>query len=89
MIPVVESRFFWEDIPFGLCILRDIGSMLGIATPVFDKFIRWHQQFMGTEFLTSDGKLNPATLAETGAPSRYGIVSLDKLVENSLPSTIQ
>eukprot|EP01027_Heterolobosea_sp_BB2_P020411 GEZU01029125.1.p1 GENE.GEZU01029125.1~~GEZU01029125.1.p1 ORF type:complete len:416 (-),score=164.39 GEZU01029125.1:1542-2789(-) len=85
VIPVVESRFFIEDIPFGLCILRDIGSMLGIATPVFDKFIRWHQQFMGKTYLNDDGTLNKESLHETGAPSRYGITTVDQLVELSLP----
>ena len=29
----VNARFFWEDIPFGLVILKDIGEIIGVATP--------------------------------------------------------
>jgi hypothetical protein len=26
----VNARFFWEDIPFGLVILKDIGEIVGV-----------------------------------------------------------
>jgi len=84
VIPNVGCRFFTEDIPFGLIILRDMGRLAGVATPVMDKFIVWHQDLMGKQYLIN-GQINPALLAETGAPSRYGIDTLEKLVENSLP----
>mmetsp|Transcript_8008 Transcript_8008/g.5979 ORF Transcript_8008/g.5979 Transcript_8008/m.5979 type:complete len:81 (-) Transcript_8008:208-450(-) len=38
----LEARFFWEDIPFGLVILKDIGEMAGITTPEIDKMIMFH-----------------------------------------------
>ena len=47
--------------------------------------IRWHQQFMGKQFLREDGQLNPALLGETGAPNRYGIHNAVDLVRTSLP----
>jgi len=81
VIPNVESRFFVEDIPFGLCILRDLADMLGIEVPLTNKFILWHQQFMGKEYLL-DGKLNPKLIGETGAPRRYGITTLESLVQD-------
>jgi hypothetical protein len=41
-------RLFWEDIPYGLCILKNLVEMLGnFPTPAIDSMIRWHQQFMG------------------------------------------
>lgn len=40
-------RLFWEDIPYGLCILKNLVEMLGnFPTPGIDFMIRWHQQFM-------------------------------------------
>jgi len=38
----LNARFFHEDIPYGLIILRDIGRIAGVETPGFDKMIRWH-----------------------------------------------
>lgn len=86
VIPNTTTRFFYEDIPFGLCILRNIGELMGIETPVFDRHIRWFQQWMNKEYLTADGKLNEELIPETGAPVRYGITSADQLVASSLPS---
>ena len=42
--PAVNSRLFWEDIPYGLCILKDLALKLGFPTPSIDFMIRWHQQ---------------------------------------------
>ena len=28
-----NARFFWEDVPYGLCILKDVGRILGVPTP--------------------------------------------------------
>jgi opine dehydrogenase len=30
--PNVDTRLFWEDIPFGLCILKNLAEMLGKHT---------------------------------------------------------
>jgi len=38
----VNARFFWEDVPFGLVILKDIGNILGVETPNCTKQIIWH-----------------------------------------------
>jgi hypothetical protein len=88
VIPNVNCRFFTEDIPFGLMILRNIGELAGVETPVFDKFIIWHQNLMGKEYL-KDGKMNPELVQETGAPARYGITTLHDLVEASLPQAAE
>jgi len=85
-IPALESRLFWEDIPYGLCILKNLAEMLGnFPTPTIDNMIRWHQQFMGKEYLLPDNQLNPLLIPETGCPNKYGIHTLDKLVETCLP----
>ncbi|KAF0682814.1 Aste57867_25113 [Aphanomyces stellatus] len=84
--PAVESRLFWEDIPYGLCILKNMAEMLGnFPTPRIDFMIRWHQQFMQVQFLNDDNQLNPRELWRTGAPNKYGIHDIAELVETSLP----
>ena len=30
VIPNIDGRIFWEDIPYGLCILKDLGKMLNV-----------------------------------------------------------
>jgi len=75
-----ESRFFWEDIPYGLCILKDIAQMVKVKTPMTDKMIEWHQQFMNKKFII-DGKLNKELLKETGCPSKFGIKDIEKLLK--------
>uniref|UniRef100_K3W9S0 Opine dehydrogenase domain-containing protein n=1 Tax=Globisporangium ultimum (strain ATCC 200006 / CBS 805.95 / DAOM BR144) TaxID=431595 RepID=K3W9S0_GLOUD len=88
--PAVNSRLFWEDIPYGLCILKNMAEMLGnFPTPRIDFMIRWHQQYMGVTFLNADGQLNAQELWRTGAPNKYGIHSLEDLVATSLPSEMR
>lgn len=81
--PHVKGRLFYEDIPSGLCVLRGIAEMVGLATPTIDMMIQWHQKFMGIEFL-KDGKLNPETIHLTTAPARYGITTLEQLEATTL-----
>lgn len=38
------QRLFWEDIPYGLCILKSLAQHLALPTPGVDLCIRWHQQ---------------------------------------------
>ncbi|EQC33618.1 hypothetical protein SDRG_08723 [Saprolegnia diclina VS20] len=88
--PAVGSRLFWEDIPYGLCILKNMAEMLGnFPTPRIDFMIRWHQQFMGVQFLNEDSQLNPREIWRTGAPNKYGIHDIEDLVETSLPREMQ
>ncbi|KAM3577292.1 hypothetical protein VYU27_000724 [Nannochloropsis oceanica] len=84
--PLVNSRLFWEDIPYGLVILKNLVELLGnFPTPAIDFMIRWHQKFMGKEYLLADNQLNPRLLNETGAPNKYGIHCVEELVETCLP----
>ncbi|CAM9320232.1 unnamed protein product, partial [Chrysoparadoxa australica] len=84
--PAVNSRLFWEDIPYGLCILKGMAEILGnFPTPAINSMIRWHQQYMGIEFLSHDDQLNPLAIPITGSPYKYGIHTIQDLVLTSLP----
>mmetsp|Transcript_16200 Transcript_16200/g.32315 ORF Transcript_16200/g.32315 Transcript_16200/m.32315 type:complete len:433 (+) Transcript_16200:184-1482(+) len=87
--PNTGCRLFWEDVPFGLCILKGLAEQLGnIPTPTINKMIFWHQEFMGKEYLREDGTLNPLLIMETGHPSRYGLHTVADIVAKSLPSAM-
>jgi len=78
-VPDFGYRYFTEDLPIGLVPLRGIAEIVGVETPEMDKVIAWMQEKTGKEFL-KDGKLNGKDIAETRAPSRFGITSLEQLV---------
>lgn len=82
VIPNVESRFFWEDIPFGLCILKNYGDVFGVPMPNTERIIKWHQKFMNVNFLDEDNSLINVHL--TGAPAKYGYTTKEDLVATSL-----
>lgn len=79
VIPDIDGRIFWEDIPYGLCILKNIGEIVGVKTPWINKMIEWHQRFMNKDFIR-DGELLPEIINETGTPRRYGIQTVDQLL---------
>jgi NAD/NADP octopine/nopaline dehydrogenase, alpha-helical domain len=38
----LNARFFYEDVPFGLVVLKDFGNLVGVKTPNMDKMIIFH-----------------------------------------------
>lgn len=79
-LPDWSSRFFGEDIPHGLVVLRGLADLAGVAMPEVDRVLLWAQQRMGAEYLV-DGALTGADMATSGAPQRYGIGDIDALPE--------
>ena len=41
-MPNLKCRFFTEDVPYGLCILKDLGRIFGVETPMIDEMLEWH-----------------------------------------------
>lgn len=80
-----NARFFWEDVPFGLVVLKDIGRIVGVKTPNVDKQIVFHQKFMPIKYVDEKTmEFIEGSLKDTGAPSRYGIDTPEKLVSMSM-----
>lgn len=71
-IPDFQSRYFIEDIPYGLCVLKAFGLIAGIETPVMDKVLIWHQKMLNKEYFKKDGSLG-SNSAETAIPQNFGI----------------
>lgn len=64
-IPDFSNRYFLEDFPFGLLIIKSIGEILNINTPNIDEILKWGQTMIGKEYLTEKG-LNGKDLPGTG-----------------------
>ena len=75
-----KARFFWEDMPFGLVILKDIGNIVGVATPNITRNIQFHQQYMPIKYVDAQGNFILSSLKETGAPTVQGITTVEQLV---------
>ena len=62
--------------------------MCGVATPNMTRCIVFHQQYMDTKFVDpSTGEFLAEGLAQSGAPSTYGIKTLEQLTKSSIPTT--
>ena len=84
----LKHRFFDEDLPFGLVILKDIGNIVGVNTPYITRAIIFHQKYMDVKFVDeTSGEFLDGSLLNTGAPSAYGITTIGDLVKTSLGQT--
>ena len=80
-----NARFFWEDMPFGLVILKDIGNIVGVQTPNITRNIQFHQQYMPVKYVDEkNGEFIENALKDTGAPSAHGIFTIEDLVKSSM-----
>jgi hypothetical protein len=78
--PDFQSRYLSEDVPYGLIPTRGIAELAGVEMPVIDRVILWAQARLDQEYLV-DGKLRGRHLPATRAPQRYGIHSLQGLID--------
>lgn len=91
VIPNVNTRLFFEDIPYGLCILKNLAELCGnFPTPGIDFMIEWHQQYMGITYLKNRQLTTcPKVISGTGTPKKYGLTTLAEVVSTSLPSAVR
>ena len=79
-IPDFNSRFFTEDIQFGVCIIKGLALLAGGATPTADRILAWHARETGKEYFCEDGSFGK-DINETAVPQKFGIDSVEKLQE--------
>ncbi len=82
-VPDWNSRFFLEDIPHGLVVLRGLADLAGVQLPLVDQILYWAQRNMGRVYLV-DGELSGPAMAESGAPQVQGIGSVAELAADQL-----
>ncbi len=86
--PDFTSRYFTEDVPFGLCVLKGFAYALGLPTPCMDEVIRWSQKMMNKRYIAADGTPD-VDFSETAAPQTFGINSKEAICRyyQRLPET--
>jgi len=81
-IPDFQSRYFTEDIPYGLLIIKGVAEITSTATPAIDTVLTWAQKMMHKEYLvgtTLDGK----DISGSPIPQTSGIISTDDLIRRA------
>jgi len=73
-VPDFESRYFKEDFPYGLCVIKSFAHILHHPTPIIDMILKWYEKkcslqcFQNNEFTGKD-------LAVLSIPQNFGLNS--------------
>jgi hypothetical protein len=77
--PDANSRYFIEDFPFGLCIIKGFCDIMQIMTPNIDRVLKWYETFSGSTYFT-DEKFVGSDPARTGIPHNAGIYTSEDIL---------
>lgn len=78
-VPDWDSRYFTEDYPYGLAIIKGFSLLAGCPTPHIDASLFWYQNMSGKTYFSSGGGTG-RDLPQCGAPQRYGFRSLEEVL---------
>lgn len=79
-IPDLNSRYFIEDVEFGLCIIKDFAELCNLNTPKLNEVIIWSQELLNKEYLI-DNKLQGRDSKELLIPRNKGINTKKDLID--------
>lgn len=68
----LNSRYFTEDFPYGLCIIKGFAEIFDYPVPNIDKVLKWYQDISGKVYETETG-FNGPDLKDTAVPQLYAI----------------
>ena len=77
-IPNLTTRYFTEDFPYGLCILRSFIGIAGVNCPMIDNVLNWYEKLFGLEYFIN-GTFCGKDLQSLPLPQNYGIKSIDDI----------
>lgn len=77
-VPDFSSRFYTQDIPDGVCVLKGLALMVGVETPTIDTILDWYRRMTGKEYFLSNGEFGK-DIAETAVPQVHGLKTPDDL----------
>lgn len=77
-VPDFSSRFFTEDIPYGISIIKALALLVNVKTPTIDKIFSWYERMTGKLYFKADGSFGK-DIAETTIPQNFGIDTVEKL----------
>jgi hypothetical protein len=71
-IPDLQSRYFLEDYPYGLCIVKSFCVICGIESPNIDIILRWYSNLFNKEYFIGNN-FTGRDLLSLPLPQNYGI----------------
>lgn len=77
-VPDFGSRYFLEDYPFGLAILKSFCKLCGVNTPYMDKVLGWFDKRFDANYYV-DGQFIGSGVKTLPIPQNYGIESIKEL----------
>jgi predicted dinucleotide-binding enzyme len=75
-----KSRYFIEDFPFGLCIIKGFSDIVGVNTPTIDKILNWFEKFFHVTYFTRNN-FNGVDLKNIPIPQNFGINSFNDVMD--------
>lgn len=78
-IPDFKSRYFMEDFPFGLCIIKSFSEIVGVEIPLIDKILMWFESVTGVEYYV-DGKFAGKDMKNLPLPQNFGLNSVEDII---------
>ncbi|XP_064633310.1 opine dehydrogenase-like [Lineus longissimus] len=79
LVPDFMCGHLTVDVPLGLVVMRGMADIVGVLTPYMDEIIKWAESKMGKEYIQFD-KLLGRDVMETRCPQKYGLKTLDDIV---------
>ncbi len=75
-----DTRFFTEDFPYGLCIIKGFCEICEVKTPCIDKVLLWYEKYMGLSYYVN-GEFVGKDLIKTGIPQNNGINTIKDIYD--------
>jgi opine dehydrogenase len=82
LVPNLGSRFFTEDFPHGLLVVREVARVAGCETPQMDAMLAWAGDLLCKQFLR-EGVATGDDVQGLPIPQNYGLSSLADLVRHA------
>lgn len=82
LVPNLDSRFFTEDFPHGLLVVRAVAALAGVATPQMDAMLTWAGELLGQQYLVH-GEVKGKDVKGLPIPQNHGLSSLADLVRHA------
>ena len=81
----INSRFFMDDIYYGICITKWIAEQWDIEVPMIDDILRWVQEIRDERIISDDNRLvldsiDLCSPMKSGIPFYYGITRIEDII---------
>lgn len=75
-----DSRYFTEDFPFGLCVIKAFSLICGIETFTIDRVLKWYENVFKKEYYLNN-QFCGKDLKCTSIPQNFGINTLSDVMK--------